>query len=164
MDNNKNNNKINEEDYENNVYLTIGKKMHENIYVWNDISDNIIIKKKYDDYKNEYINKLNKQIKILEEDLNKINIEIEELERKNLELFIHITKDIHFKYQKRIYFGSKNILFNKSNIFNINKSNKSLDSEKYKMNQITINQLNIDRDIMNSSLDKIKSYKMKYET
>lgn len=164
MDNNKNNNKINEEDYENNIYLIIGKKMHENTYIWNDNSNNIIIKKKYDDYKNEYINKLNEQIKKLEKDLIEINIEIDELEKKNLELFIHITKDIHFKYQKRIYFGSKNILFNKSNIFNINKSNKSLDSEKYKMNQITINQLNIDRDIMNSSLDKIKSYKMKYET
>lgn len=155
MDNNKYNN-------ENNIYFIIGKQMHENIYILNNSSSNIIYKK-YDDYKNNYVNKLNNQIKIFEEDLKKINYEIEELERKNLELFVHITKDINFKYQKKTYFGSRNIQFNKSNIFNINKANNSLNSEKYKMNQITIDQLKIERDIINCSLEKTKLYKMKYE-
>ena len=158
MDNNEDNN-------EDNIYLKIGKQMRENIYIWNYGNDyNVIYKKKYNDYKNEYINKLNNQIILLEESYRKISCEIDELERKNLELFVHITKNINFKYQSKKFFGFKNVHFNKSFTFNINKSSNSLDSEKYKLNLITINKLKIDRDIIYSSLEKTKSYKMKYET
>ena len=140
---------------EDNVYLKIGKIMYENISAWNFYDDYIVVNKKtYDDYKSEYVNKLNVQIELLQNSLNKIEEEINELERKNLELFAKITKNVNFK--KFDYF--KNSFFNLNNIRFI----KSLDSEKYKLNLITINKLKMDRDIIYGSLEKTKSYKNRY--
>ena len=147
-----------------NIYLKIGKQMYENITLWNFNNDYIIINKKsYDDYRIEYINKLNVQIELLEKAYNKICNEIEELERKNLELFVNITKEIKFKYQKNKIFGLKNINSNKSFTFNIFNSVNSLDCEKYKLNLITINKLKSDQILLYDSLEKTKSYKIKYE-
>ena len=147
-----------------NIYLKIGKQMYENITLWNFNNDYIIINKKsYDDYRIEYINKLNVQIELLEKAYNKICNEIEELERKNLELFVNITKEIKFKYQKNKIFGLKNINSNKSFTFNIFNSVNSLDCEKYKLNLITINKLKSDQILLHDSLEKTKSYKIKYE-
>ena len=142
-------------DIEEEVYLKIGKAMYENIYAWNFNNDYIVINKKtYDDYKLEYINKLNVQIELLEKSLNKITEEINELERKNLELFIKITKHINFNNFnnfKYSFFSINNIRFN-----------KSLDCEKYKLNLITINKLKNDKDIIHESFEKTKLYKMIY--
>lgn len=147
-----------------NIYLKIGRQMYENINIWNFNDDYIIIHKKtYDEYKRDYLNKLNLQIELLEKNYNKINDEIEELERKNLELFGNITKDINFKYQKNKFFGFKNIFYHKSFTFNINNTINSLDSEKYKLNLIIINKLKTDKNIIYESLEKSKSYKSKYE-
>jgi hypothetical protein len=147
-----------------NIYLKIGKQMYENIALWNFNNDYIIINKKsYDDYRIEYINKLNVQIELLEKAYNKICNEIEELERKNLELFVNITKEIKLKYQKNKIFGLKNINSNKSFTFNIFNSVNSLDCEKYKLNLITINKLKTDQILLHDSLEKTKSYKIKYE-
>jgi len=147
-----------------NIYLKIGKQMYENIALWNFNNDYIIINKKsYDDYRIEYINKLNVQIELLEKAYNKICNEIEELERKNLELFVNITKEIKLKYQKNKIFGLKNINSNKSFTFNIFNSVNSLDCEKYKLNLITINKLKTDQTLLQDSLEKTKSYKIKYE-
>jgi len=147
-----------------NVYLKIGKQMYDNITLWNFNNDYIIINKKsYDDYRIEYINKLKVQIELLEKAYNKISNDIEELERKNLELFVNITKEIKLKYQKNKSFGLKNINSNKSFTFNIFNSVNSLDCEKYKFNLITINKLKIDQTLLHNSLEKTKSYKIKYE-
>jgi len=147
-----------------NIYLKIGKQMYENITLWNFNNDYIIINKKsYDDYRIEYINKLNIQIELLEKAHNKICNEIEELERKNLVLFVNITKEIKLKYQKNKIFGLKNINSNKSFTFNIFNSVNSLDCEKYKLNLITINKLKTDQILLHDSLEKTKSYKIKYE-
>jgi len=148
-----------------NIYLKIGKQMYDNITLWNFNNDYIIINQKsYNDYRIEYINKLNVQIELLEKSYNKICNEIEELERKNLELFVNITKEIKLKYQKNKIFGLKNINSNKSFTFNIFNSVNSLDCEKYKLNLITINKLKIDQILLHNSLEKTKSYKIKYES
>ena len=156
MDNNDN------DDNDDNIYLKIGKQMYENITLWNFNDDyEMINKKTYNSYRIEYINKLNVQIELLEKSYEKISYEIDELERKNLELFINITKDIKFKYKKNRFFGLKNL--NKSFTFNIQNSINSLDCEKYKLNLITINKLKTDQTLLYDSLEKTKSYKIKYE-
>lgn len=140
-----------------NVYLKIGKLMYENIFMINMNQDYIIINSKsFDDYRKEYIIKLNVQIELLEKSLNKIDYEIEELERKNLELFISITKNIKLKYNKYIR-------INKSFNFNILNFGYSLESEKYKLNNITIDKLKNDRNLIFKSLENTKSYRLKYD-
>jgi len=156
------NNDNNDNNNNDNIYLKIGKQMYENITLWN-FNDNyeIINKKTYNNYRIEYINKLNVQIELFEKSYEKISCEIDELERKNLELFINITKDINFKYKKNRFFGLKNL--NKSFTFNIHNSINSLDCEKYKLNLITIDKLKNDKNILYDSLEKTKLYKIKYE-
>lgn len=144
----------------NNIYLNIGKIMYENILIWEFNNDYIIINNKtYNDYKNEYINKLNVQIELLEKSLNKIILEIDELERKNLDLFTKITKNINLLNQKNNYFRFNITSSNKLFVFNIK---NSLDNEKYKLNLITINKLKDDKDLINESLEKTKLYRSKY--
>ena len=143
------------------IYIKIGKIMHDNILLYEFNSDYIIINNKtYDDYKNEYINKLNVQIELLEKSLEKNSLEINELERKNLELFTKISKNINIKSKKNSYF--KFNVTNSSNLFIFNYKN-SLDNEKYKLNLLTINKLKYDQEIIINSLEKTKLYKSIYD-
>jgi hypothetical protein len=150
---------------EEDIYIRIGKLMHENILIYEFNNDYIIINSKsYDEYKNEYINKLNMQIELLENSLNKTTLEIEELERKNLELFTKITKNLNINknHNNNSYFRFNIKTSNKSLFFNFNFKN-SLDNEKYNLNLLTINKLKSDKDTIYESLEKTKQYKSKYD-
>ena len=69
-------------------YLNLGKLMCSDMknYTFNNVNINDNTNNdKYEYYKNNYINKLDKQIEQLEDSLNKISNEVNELERKNVE-------------------------------------------------------------------------------
>lgn len=146
---------MNNDEYD--VYLKIGKIMYDNICLINfDKEYTIINTKTFDEYRKDYIAKLNFQIEILENSLNKIDNEIKELDRKNLELFTIISKNIKLKYKKHIS-------INKSFNFNIFNCSYSLESEKYRLNNITIEKLKNDKDFINRSLENTKLFKKKYD-
>ena len=114
------------------VFLNIGKKMDSNEKcVITDISNTT---KNIDYYKKNYRNKLELQLASIKKNVFVLEVEIFELERKNSIILSNFSN-------KKYSSSTRNFLSNNSLLLNYFLSLKNLDSEKFKLNSITLQNL-----------------------
>ena len=114
------------------VFLNIGKKMDSNEKcVITDISNTT---KNIDYYKKKYRNKLELQLASIKKNVFDLEVEIFELERKNSIILSNFSN-------KKYSSSTRNFLSNNSLLLNYFLSLKNLDSEKFKLNSITLQNL-----------------------
>ena len=114
------------------VFLNIGKKMDSNEKcVITDISNTT---KNIDYYKKNYRNKLELQLASIKKNVFDLEVEIIELERKNSIILSNFSN-------KKYSSSTRNFLSNNGLLLNYFLSLKNLDSEKFKLNSITLQNL-----------------------
>ena len=140
------------------VFLNIGKQMISNER--NDFIDVPIQTKPIEEYVNNYRNKLELQLARIKKNLFDLEVEISELERKNN---IIISNFSNKKYSS----STRNFLHNNNILLNYFLSLNNLDSEKFKMNSITLQNLkeqhDINYDIYNRTEQLLKNLLNKYK-
>jgi hypothetical protein len=140
------------------VFLNIGKQLVSN--ECNDFIDVPIQKKSIEEYKNNYRNKLELQLARIKKNLFDLEVEISELERKN-SIIISNFSNKNYKSNTRNFLSNNNILLNYFLSLN------NLDSEKFKMNSITLQNLkeqhDIHYDIYNRTEQLLKNLLNKYK-
>jgi hypothetical protein len=141
------------------AFLILGKKMYENNGDDKDFqfkNENENDKNfKIEEYIKKYTSELDNQITFLKKEINNLEYEIDELEKKHIFLFSNIIKNKNFKIQK----SYKLFKFSQTNILN---KNDLLEYEKYRLNQIVIDKLKNDKDKLIKILENTKSYRDKY--
>ena len=114
------------------VFLNIGKKMDSNEKcVITNISDTT---KNIEYYKKNYRNKLELQLASIKKNVFDLEVEIIELERKNSIILSNFSN-------KKYSSSTRNFLSNNGLLLNYFLSLKNLDSEKFKLNSITLQNL-----------------------
>ena len=114
------------------VFLNIGKKMDSNEKcVITNISNTT---KNIEYYKKNYRNKLELQLASIKKNVFVLEVEIFELERKNSIILSNFSN-------KKYSSSTRNFLSNNSLLLNYFLSLKNLDSEKFKLNSITLQNL-----------------------
>ena len=114
------------------VFLNIGKKMDSNEKcVITNISDTT---KNIEYYKKNYRNKLELQLASIKKNVCDLEVEIFDLERKNSIILSNFSN-------KKYSSSTRNFLSNNSLLLNYFLSLKNLESEKFKLNSITLQNL-----------------------
>lgn len=111
------------------------------------INNNIIFKKTYEEYKNNYKSKLEVIIENNKKKLNELEIEISNLERK-------ITDIIRVYFNKKFKSASVNFIYTNKPIINYLMSLNSLDCEKMKYYKLTVQNLKEEQSILTGILEK----------
>ena len=139
---------INDGDYE--TFLEIGTMIsNDEQYDYGHIVNIERNSKTYEEYKEQYITKLELIIANNKKELHLLDEEICELEKKNMELINTFSK-------KRLNGNAMNFLYRDQNIIKYFLSLKTLNSEKFKYNILTLQKLqeqkNIITDILNRNM------------
>jgi hypothetical protein len=115
------------------VFLNIGKQLVSNE---NNVFDRVYIETKpFEEYKSNYINNLEVQIARLKKELFQLEVEILELERKNIILLTNFSRNSKYKS------NTMNFLYNNNVGLTYFLSLKTLESKKFKLNSLTIENL-----------------------
>ena len=116
------------------VFVSIGQQLLENVN--NDFDNNAYIEKKtFEERKSNYIDTLELQLARLKKELYQLEMEIVELERKNNTV---LTK---FSRNNKYNSNTVNFLYKNNHALNYFLSLNTLESEKFKLNSITIENL-----------------------
>ena len=114
------------------VFLNIGKKMISK--ETHEFTNESITKKTFQEYKKNYRNKLELQLASIKKNVCDLEVEIFDLERKNSIILSNFSN-------KKYSSSTRNFLSNNSLLLNYFLSLKNLESEKFKLNSITLQNL-----------------------
>ena len=116
------------------VFVSIGQQLLENVN--NDFDNNAYIEKKtFEERKSNYINTLELQLARLKKELYQLEMEIVELERKNNTVLTKFSRNNKYKS------NTVNFLYKNNHALNYFLSLNTLESEKFKLNLLTIEKL-----------------------
>ena len=144
------------------VFLSLGKTLHEN--------KNVVYSHNYDDknentnniknYIDNYIKKLDTQLTFIKEEINILELEIETLEKKHVELFSNVIKNKKFTLLQNKQKSKISLPFSIINSYA--NRNDLLEYEKYNLNQITIDKLKKDKNHLIEILERTNTHRLKY--
>jgi len=137
------------------IFLRIGQSMVKNEPMNVIFSD--IEKKTYKEYNEAYIYKLETQIYNLKKEISLLDENINDFQNKNINLIKKFSN-------KKIHGNSYNLIYSNKSICKYFTSINTLDSEKFKYNTITIEQLTEEKELLTKIINKLINYKIQAET